>query len=89
MMLVLNPINPPSVTATREGGKLGVFAGATATRYFDAIAVELRGYPVISRIRKLLLSQEVRTLHPRRSMLPCASPTPPTSATHSGPSSSP
>ena len=38
----------------------------------------LRGYPVITRRRNLLLSQEVRTTHRRRSMPRCVSRTTPT-----------
>ena len=38
----------------------------------------LRGYPVTIDLRKLFSNQEVRKIHPRRSMPPCVSPTPPT-----------
>jgi hypothetical protein len=38
----------------------------------------LRGYPGIHEHRNILLYQEVRRIHSRRSMHPCVSPTPPT-----------
>jgi hypothetical protein len=49
----------------------------------------LRGYPAIGKSRKLLSFQEVRRTHSHKDMPRCVSPTPPTSPTSSGRSSSP
>jgi hypothetical protein len=49
----------------------------------------LRGYPAIGKSRKLLFFQEVRRTHSHNDMPRCVSPTPPTSPTSSGRSSSP
>ncbi len=54
----------------------------------NRITWEVRGYPVILRVCKLLPSQEVRELHQRWSTPRCESPIPPTSPTSSGRSSS-
>jgi hypothetical protein len=60
---------------------------ATATTLSVGVP-PLRGYPVITRRRKMVSPNGVHTFHRRRSMPRCVSPTPPTSPTRSGPSSS-